>query len=735
MKIAILFILLLNIGIAQEFYVAKNGSDNNPGTKEKPFLTLQAAKNAVREYKKNIADIAKIIIWIREGKYYLNETFRLDERDSGNEKLRIEYKSFNDEKVTISGGRPLNPKEFVRVTNPAVINRTPKESRGKLVYYDLRKSGITNYGELKQIGHSISVVPAPLELFIDSKIMTLARYPNEGFILIGDVIDEGSIPRIGDYSNRGGKFKYTDRRHERWVNAEDLWLQGTFKHGYADDMIKVEHIDLKSGTVKLQMPHLYGIGSGENFNHYYALNLLEEVDSPGEYYVDRKNGILYLYPPYDLSKSSVEVSILEKPIVSLINCSNITFSGITFETCRGIGIYIEGGDGNIVEGSTVRNTGTSGIFMGKGARQTVPYITIDHYEGVPVSEEIGNLQGHLYDDPTWERDGGKNHKIISCDVYSTGSGAIYLSGGSKKQLVNGNCLVENCKIYDYTRRNKFLWSAVNVDGCGNIVRHNEIFNSDYQGIYVHGNEHLFEYNYIHDVAKNSNDVSAWYTGRDPSDRGNVIRYNYFENIGRPDRKWTMCVYFDDAACDGLVESNIFYKAGSYGAFYSNAGQDLIVRNNIFIDIFGPVLQLKSMWWDFAADAGNWNYFFGEKGVYRKRLTKLLDIKSAPYSLKYPNLINWMDLTSDSTSYYGMYPARNIFENNVLFNCEETTRLVGPNAQFEMKNNFITRSDPGFEDLKNKNFRLKENSIVFDKIKGFRQIPVEKIGLYKDDFRK
>ena len=45
-----------------------------------------------------------------------------------------------------------------------------------------------------------------------------------------------------------------------------------------------------------------------------------------------------------------------------------------------------------------------------------------------------------------------------------------------------------------------------------------------------GNEHLIEFNEIHDVCHESNDAGAIYGGRDWTMRGTVIRYNYFHDI-------------------------------------------------------------------------------------------------------------------------------------------------------------------------------------------------------------
>lgn len=732
----IFFLSLLNLPVlATDFYIAPNGNDKNSGTKQRPFATLERARDAVRQLKSGPGVPEDgVTVWLRGGDYFLRQTFELNEKDAGSEKSRILYCAWPGEQVIISGGKKIDADVFTSVDDPAIIEHLRPEIREIILQADLPALGISDYGEHHQYGHALPVVPAPMELFFDHQVMPLAHYPNNGFIPMGKVIDPGSIPRIRDYDNiRGGIFEYTDARHSRWAGVEDVWLQGTFKWGYADDQIKIDRIDTVKKQIKLSTPHLYGLGYGESYQHYVALNILTELDSPGEWYVDRKTGILYFYPPAEMRNSRIVVSMLEAPMVALEGVSFVTIQDLIFEESRGMGIYLERGQHNLIVGCTLRNLGTIGVLMGQGAHQTFPHITHDDYDGVPVAREIGSLQGHIYKYTTWDRKAGKSHTILSCDVYNTGCGGIYLSGGSKSALIPGNCLVENCSIHDYNRRNKFLWSGVNVDGCGNRVAHNEIFNSDFQGIYVHGNEHIFEYNHLHHLAVNSNDTSPWYIGRDPSDRGTIIRYNFFHHCGNPERKWTMGVYFDDASCGALVFGNVFYQVASYGTIYSNAGHDLTIRNNIFLAGYGPVLVLKSMWYDFGL--GLRDYYFGANGVYRRRLTELLDLKKPPYSSKYPELTDWLDLMADGKTYVGMRPRRNVFENNVIFRYDETYRLVGEFAQFDLKNNFIALEDPGFVDADKLNFLLKENAMVFEKIPGFEKIPFDKIGIYDDEHRK
>jgi hypothetical protein len=72
---------------------------------------------------------------------------------------------------------------------------------------------------------------------------------------------------------------------------------------------------------------------------------------------------------------------------------------------------------------------------------------------------------------------------------------------------------------------------------------------------------------------------------------------------------------------------------------------------------------------------------------------------------------------------------------VLYDYEESFRLVGVHAQFEFKNNYLTKKDPGFVDAQNMNFALRDDSIVYQEIPGFKKIPFAEIGLYQDEYRK
>jgi parallel beta-helix repeat protein len=737
-KLAVLIVLFIlrTEAHAQDIYITPSGNDAQCGSKDKPVATLEAARDLIRQYKaNNRLPKGGLTVWIGQGQYDQKMPLVLNENDSGEPGAPIIWRAMKNEPVTITGGKSIPSEKFTTITSKAISGRLSNEALQKVMQVNLKDLGITDFGQIRQYGHAIAVSPAPLELFFNNEAMTLARYPNEGYIKIGKVLDAGSVPRNRDYSGRGGIFEYTDARHSVWAGQKDIWFQGSFNYGFADDNVLVESIEPKKKQVKLAMPSLYGVAGGKDFQHYVAQNILDELDSPGEWYLTKETGILYFWPPGELKGSSILVSILEEPIICLEGASHITLRDVTVEAGRGIGIYIERGSNNLIAGCTVRNVGTSGIFMGQGAKQTFPSITHDDYEGVPVSRKIGNLQGQIYKYTTWDRKAGSNHGVLSCDVYNTGSGGIYLSGGNKRNLIPGNNYVENCKVHNYNRRNKFLWAAINIDGCGNRISHCEIFDSEWQGIYVRGNEHLFEYNHIHHVTLNSNDTSPWYIGRDPSDRGNVVRYNYIHHCGNPERM-NMGIYCDDSSTDVLVYGNVFYKMNTnHGVLFSNSGWDLKMKNNIVIEPISATFEISAHYYTWAS--AQIVPMLGENGLIRNRLTKSVNIYEAPYCERYPELVSYLSPIVDGKEWEGIRARRNILTKNLIVggSPKPIQLLGGQYAQCDDVNNYRTDTDPGFVDYKNGNFNLKPDSEVFKKIPGFEPLPFDKMGLYTDEYRK
>lgn len=467
------------------FFVAPDGRDTNPGAVSAPFASPEAARNAIRKLKQTASlPTGGITVYLRAGSYPRAQTFELNQQDSGTAESPIVYRNYQSEKVSFTGGVSLKASYFQRVQDPLVLQKLPEESRHQVLMANLKNLGIVDYGTLYQHGFSLPIQEAPLELFVDGQPMTLARWPNERTVKIGTIIDRGSNPREGDRSNRGGSFRFDFDRASRWTQAGDIWLNGIFSYGYADDNLKVAQIDLKKKEMKLVQPHIYSLmgpdekTGGQHLRSYYAYNLLEEIDRPGEYFVDRDKGILYFWPTSEMPGREIVVSVFEKPLVAMENVSHTAIEGLTFENARGMAVYLEEGEGNRLRNCTFRNLGTVAVCMGKGVEG--PQGPIHEFAGSPAARKIGNVSAQGYQNNAWNRLAGKNHVIENCLIYNTGAGGIILDGGDRKTLVPGNNEVLGCHFHHFNRWNKTYCPAVALKGVRNRVVNNYIHDAPHQ---------------------------------------------------------------------------------------------------------------------------------------------------------------------------------------------------------------------------------------------------------------
>lgn len=722
------FFLFLFIQCSNEtvFFVSPDGNDTNPGTEKEPVATIEKARDLARSAEKKGQNIK---IFLKGGQYNISHTIAFDHQDSGTVQQPLEIHNYNDEEVVINGGVILNSSDFKSLDDPEILNRiVDDKAKKKILALDLKSYGITDYGMFRQHGFSTAILPTQMELFINHQPMTVARWPNEGIVPITEVIDEGAIPYEHDFSGKGGTIKFNYDRAKYWKKADNIWLWGYFGAGYADDNLGVETIDFSKKIIKLKHSSMFGIKKSDPDDEwagriigYHAYNLLEEIDMPGEYFIDHQTGILYLYPPENFEKSEISVSVMDEPLMAIENTSNIKISGITFEYGRGMGVYLEGGHDVVFKNCTFRNFGTIALMMGKGIGE--PDYPIHEMTGQLVSRRVGNLKAHNYENSDFNNNAGKYHSIMHCKMYNLGSGGMVLSGGDRKMLIRGNNKVENTEIYDYNRRNKTYCAGITLFGVGNIIRHCFIHDAPHQAIALFGNEHIIEYNHIKDAVQYVNDMGAICIGRNPSERGNIIRHNFFDNMGTDGFK-NCAVMLDDGTSDVLIEGNVFYKCSrfNFGNITFNGGCDNVVRNNIFIE------GAHTIWIEdrklSMPDTAQFNKTYTSKGLWGKRLFKDINMNSAAWKQKYP----------DFDPFYENGEAKFLknleFYNNVIVREElfVSKHNLDSTAFAVWKNNYVTNEDPGFVNYKEKDFNLKDDSEVFKKIPDFEKIPFDSMGI-------
>lgn len=669
-------VLLVAIEVdARTFHVSRKGNDSNPGTEKKPFATLARARDAVRTLKNGKALRHPVTVLVHRGAYQQPSTLELSAEDSGTPSCPVTWRAAREEEVRVTGGPVLPAAAFTPVTDKKILARLDPSSQGFVRQLKLRDFVST---ELPAFPQTFRGVPAAPELFFANQRMTLARWPNKGWATIAKIITQGSVPREGDKGGIPGAFEYSDERPDRWNTEQGVWLQGYWCYDWYDESIRVRSIDREKNQITMDAPALYGVRQGNpSPRRYRALNLLEELDAPGEFYIDRVAGLLYFWPPAAVDEAEIALSVLDAPLLSFQEVEHVTFNGFIFEASLGNGIEISGGKSNRVERCTIRNTRLLGI----------------------------------------RAVGGTGHVVASCNIHDTGTGGLLLEGGDRKTLTPAQHQAINNHIWQFSRHQLTAAYGLTLGGVGNRAAHNVLHDAPHQAIFINGNDHVFEFNSISNVVMDTDDAGALYKGRNPSCRGNVIRHNYWRNIGSPMGHGTAAIYFDDGDGGDLVFGNIFVRSGqpgggSFGTVFSHGGHDIRAENNIFVECgraMGSAPWPDHLWKE-TVDGGHDCHF-------QVKLLQEVDITKSPYTNRYPELVGFMNPQPGQVR-------NNLAKNNVLVRCGA---ISSGNWTFPAEKTWSTEGDPGFVDFTSGKLQLRSDAEVFKRLPEFRSIPFEKIG--------
>ncbi|MDD3586597.1 MAG: right-handed parallel beta-helix repeat-containing protein [Thermoguttaceae bacterium] len=658
-------------------HVATSGNDawsgllvkpNAEGT-DGPLRSLVGARDRLRKLRQdNHQSGKKYAVEVHAGVYSLSQSLQFGSEDSGTPEASVVWKAADGEEVRLVGGRYLD--DFSPVTDEAIRQQLPAEVRDKVVQCNLKKAGVTDFGSPGGGG---------AELFFKNDPMRLSRYPNNDFMTITDLVREGTTEKI-IRSTKGiceGYFMTDDPRPFTWGKEKDPWAYGFWYWDWATSAQKITSLDAATKTIRLAPPwHSYGYRLKQWF---YAYNLLCEIDQPGEFYIDREDGILYFYPPSNVEPGTVLMSVLHQ-IVKLDRVSDFAFVGFLLEGCRSGALTVSGGKNVLVARCTVRNIGGTGITLE-----------------------------------------GTDHTVFGCHVYNVGQSALQISGGNVKTLVPGNVSAVNNTVHHFGRIQRVYSCGVSNRGVGNYIANNRIADAPHMGIFFSGNDHLMEKNEITNVCYESNDAGAIYAGRNWTSRGNLLKNNYLHDIKG----------FRDRGCVGMYLDDMFSTADMIGNLFVNVtraamiggGRDIHIENNIFVDCVPAIhVDARALGWAHACGDG-WLEEARKKGTLSG-----IKWKEPPYSTRYPKLLTILDGQPKA-------PEGNVIAHNICFG-GSWDKNKGGGSSIEKKaapfvdlhDNFI--GDPLFVDAAKRDFRLRADSPA--KKIGFEPIPFEKIGTYSHE---
>lgn len=547
-------------------FVAEDGADNSAGTQSEPLATLKGARDRVRNMRENGFN-GEIEVIFGGGRYYFDKSVSFDENDLS--EAKTVYKAAPGEKVVFTGGIRLDSSQMQKVTDSAVLNRVKENVRDNLYEINLAEQGFPySLTEDDAAQPTISELFGWIEypaLYADGNEQQLAQWPN----------GHGSYATYGYVS--ADTLSYTDDEPSSWTNAEDWWVGGYLSRDFDYTRTPAVSVDAQAKTVTVSIREDAGISIKENPSasikkswRWKAFNLLEELDMPTEWYIDKATMKLYYCMPDSLKNASFEISALKTAIISITDNENISFEGITFESTRGTAIEACG-----VKNVSVKNCGFNNI-------------------GTHAINIFGTKKAET-DKNYWQRqniNAAYDCRIEDSRFDNIGGSAIILEGGNVDTLEKGNNIIENNLFFKCSQKIKAR-EAILVKGCGNSVLHNNISRTDFQAIRYYGNDHLIKYNEIHDVIQETDDCGAVYGGRNTLQRGTEIAYNYIHDIKgtyTPSFAHKPAIYWDDNQTGIYAHHNIINNA--YINVYTN-GIDNRYEYNTSVNIEKTNLDFKN----------------------------------------------------------------------------------------------------------------------------------------------
>lgn len=725
----------------EHIYVSLRGNDDNPGTKELPFRTPEAAREKTLVLK-NSGFKGEIHVIFEGGVYEFKNTFEITEPYSGNDDVRIKYSGNGEDEVCFSGGITLLGCDFTGLGDEDAEKRIPDSLRDKILCLDLKKFTGDELEHQKRSGFAQDIIPSANELFVDNRAEQLGGFPKgNGRKQIKRIVRNQDFAKAesgaGDRGRVMGPDPYTDYgftredyaiigydfpEGDKWGRAKDAVLH--YVEGYVDAMIPVDHIDTERKEIHCGELCWSKISNDNYTSSFRVFNLLEEVTTPGEYYIDREQGMLFYYPYEGFhADSKVQISYLKEPMVAVEDCRNIEFENITFENTRGMAVYSDHTEKLIIKNCVFRNIGMVAVSMGIGFEETK---TIVHNASLrPKRRTIGGLKAHMWDHPMYNRQAGENNLIIGCEIYNIGCGGVIIDGGDRMDLSSGNTWVVDCDIHDFNRIDQTYRPGVRIFGVGNGVAFSKIHEAPQQAIEIMGNDITIAYNEIYHCCQDSYDNGAVYIG---SWRFSVNSFhtnifcNYFHQNGANDNKplgltgmrsETYDLYLDGHPGTNAY-MNIFEGSNVSEAMFINA--DAMYNNlynNVIADVSGLLIQVRS--------AGE--YSFGEyrdRSYNPYRIFDLSEESEKIWKERYPEMENYKDMTL--MPYLG-----HRFHGNLHLGKGHMIR--GYSRFAEYRNNCHFNSTEYINDIKTSDYIFDEGSEIFEKCQEFQNIPVKYIANY------
>jgi hypothetical protein len=546
-----LIVLLFCINIQAEdtiltFYVAPEGKDSWSGKSiEKPFNTIERAQKAIRSLKKQNGLDQPVVVYLRGGSYSLQSPLKFSPLDSGAETCPITYKAYKKEQPVLNGGTELSGW---------------KETEGGL--WEAKIAGVVE-GNWKF-----------RQLYVNGELRRRARLPNKGFLRVAGFPDGG---REVPYHKDCQRFEYKAGDLDiNWTNLDDVEV--IVYHFWTDSHLPIQSIDTTTRIVTFK--HKAGKVFTDDFTdggaRYIVENVFEGLDQPGEWYLNRKSGILY-YMPLPGEKIG-EVKIIAPTLPDFIRIKGSTEKRELVQFINFKDITFEYSNWDLPQGNSNDRQGSASV----PAAITLEGTTHCTFEECTF-KNLGTFAFEL-------KEGCSFNRFSHNDISFIAAGGFRVNGGTQKEHPlsrTAHNAIEDNLIHHY---GEVFPSAVGIllmNTEGNSVTHNHIHHGWYTGISVGwqwgyqrsiSRDNIIAFNHIHDIGQGLlSDMGGIYTlGVSP---GTVLRNNFIHDVDA-NHYGGWGIYNDEGSTHILIENNIVYNT-KFGGYNIHFAKEITVRNNIF----------------------------------------------------------------------------------------------------------------------------------------------------------
>lgn len=548
---------------AAEYFVATNGNDANPGTLAQPFATLHRAQQEARKS----AGREAVTVSLREGVYYLPETLVFEAADSGRQAAPVVYRAHGNEQVVISGGVKLDGLKWEPYKD-GILQTKPPEGF------------------------------ATDQLFVNGQRQILARYPNfnpNERILNGYAADA-----------------FSPGRAERWKDPTGGFVHAIHSAEWGGMHYRITGKDANN-KVTLEGGWQNNRPMGMHGKFRFVENIFEELDAPGEWFLDRKTRTLYFYPPegIDLAKATVEGVRLrhlvefrgtQKAPVRYVSLQGLTFrhAARTFmenkeplvrsdwTTYRGGAVFFNGAEDCALEDCPIDQVGGNAVFVNNYNRR----VTV---RGCHIARAGGNGVAFVGD-----RDAGRVPR--DWNDHSQKLATLDRTPGPKNDNYPADCIVDDCLIHETGRVEKQT-APVQIELAQNItVRHCSIYDAPRAGINIGDGcwgGHVIEYCDIFDTVKETGDhgsFNSWgrdrFWGLNGLDLNNdqaweankdVVLLDAMKTTILRNNRWRCDHGWDIDLDDGSSNYEIRNNLCLHGGLKNREGFYRVVENNIMVN--------------------------------------------------------------------------------------------------------------------------------------------------------